>query len=112
MAAAHEVPGTDLFRFKSRRDLMLKNILLATAVAFAFTSPAFADDMAKVECTPEAMKMVHDAMDKDKDPKMAKDVKMAGDEMKMADDAMKANKMDECKKHVGMAMDHMMLKHN
>ena len=68
--------------------------------------------MMTAKCDDATMKMVHDAMTKDTDAKMANDVKMAGDEMKMADDSMKANKMDECTKHVGMAMDHMMMKHN
>ena len=81
-------------------------------MGLALASPALADDMMTAKCDEASMKMVHDAMVEDTAPKMANDVKMAGDEMKMADDAMKANKMDECTKHVGMAMDHMMMKHN
>ncbi len=91
---------------------MLKTIIAAAAVACALAAPAFADDMMKTTCDDATMKMMSDAMAKDTDPKMANDVKMAGDEMKMAMDSMKANKMDECSKHVGMAMDHMMMKHN
>jgi hypothetical protein len=91
---------------------MIKTAFAAALVALAFTAPVRADEMAKVACDAGTMKMVHDAMDKDKDPKMAKDVGMAADEMKMADEAMKANKMDDCTKHIGMAMDHMMMKHN
>ena len=91
---------------------MIKTAFAAALVAITFSAPAFADEMAKVACDAGTMKMVHDSMAKDTDPKMANDVKMAGDEMKMADDAMKANKMDDCTKHIGMAMDHMMMKHN
>ena len=91
---------------------MIKTAFAAALVAFTFSAPAFADEMAKAACDAGTMKMVHEAMDKDKDPKMAKDVAMAADEMKMADEAMKANKMDDCTKHIGMAMDHMMMKHN
>jgi hypothetical protein len=91
---------------------MIKTAFAAALIALSFSAPAFADEMAKAECTDTAMKMVHDSMAKDTDPKMANDVKMAGDEMKMAEDAMKANKMDDCTKHIGMAMDHMMMKHN
>ena len=91
---------------------MLKTFFAVTAIAFALSTPAFADDMMKTTCDDATMKMVAGAMAKDTDAKMANDVKMAGDEMKMAMDSMKANKMDECSKHIGMAMDHMMMKHN
>ncbi len=92
---------------------MIKTMLAAALLASAFIAPvAHADDMMKTTCDDATMKMMGDAMAKDTDPKMAKDVTMAGDEMKMAMDSMKANKMDDCSKHIGMAMDHMMMKHN
>jgi hypothetical protein len=89
---------------------MLKSLAVVAFLGLALTAPARADDM-MAKCDDATMKMVHDAMAKDTDAKMANDVKMAGDEMKMAEEAMKGNKMDECTKHIGMAMDHMMMKH-
>ena len=91
---------------------MFKTLATVALLGLALSSPARADDMMTAKCDAATMKMVHDAMVKDTAPKMANDVKMAGDEMKMADVAMKAHKMDDCTKHVGMAMDHMMIKHN
>ena len=92
---------------------MIKTTLAAALLALAFSAaPSFADDMMKTTCDDATMTMMHDAMTKDTDAKMANGVKMAGDEMKMAMDSMKANKMDDCSKHIGMAMDHMMMKHN
>ena len=91
---------------------MIKTTLAAALLALAFTAPAFAAEMAHTTCDTGTMKMVHEAMDKDTDPKMAKDVKKAAKEMMMADESMKAHKMDDCSKHIGMAMDHMMMKHN
>ena len=89
---------------------MLKSIAAVALLSVALAAPAYAVDMV-AKCDDATMKMVTDAMAKDTDAKMAKEVKMAGDEMKMAGDAMKAKKMDECTKHIGMAMDHMMMKH-
>ena len=89
---------------------MLKTFAAVALLGLALAAPARADDM-MAKCDDATMKMVTDAMAADTAPKMANDVKMAGDEMKMAMDSMKANKMDECTKHVGMAMDHMMMKH-
>lgn len=91
---------------------MLKSIFAATAVAFAAATfaPAYSASMAAVKCDDATMKMVHDAMKADTNPKMAKDVKMAGKEMMMAEGAMKAHKMKECSMHIGMAEKHMMMK--
>lgn len=89
---------------------MLKSLMTVAVLGLALAAPARADDM-MAKCDAETMKMIEDAMAKDTAPKMANDVKMAGDELKMASEAMKANKMDDCTKHVGMAMDHMMMKH-
>ena len=91
---------------------MLKTLTAVAFLGFALAAPAYADEMMTAKCDDATMKMVSDAMAKDTAPKMANDVKMAGDEMKMAMDSMKAHKKDECTKHVGMAMDHMMMKHN
>ena len=91
---------------------MFKTLAAVAFIGLALSAPVRADDMMTAKCDEATMKMVADAMAKDTAPKMANDVKMAGDEMKMAMDSMKAHKMDECTKHVGMAMDHMMMKHN
>ena len=91
---------------------MLKSIIAVALLGIAVTAPAYADDMMAAKCDDATMKMVHEMMAKDTDPKMKDGVMKADEEMKMAMDSMKANKMDECTKHVGMAMDHMMIKHN
>jgi len=91
---------------------MLKSIFAATTVAFAAATfaPAYSASMAAVKCDDATMKMVHDAMKADTDPKMAKDVKKADKQMMMAEDAMKAHKMKECAMHIGMAKKDMMMK--
>ena len=87
---------------------MIKLLASVALVTFTLSSTSFAAEMAK--CDAATMTMVMDAIKKDVDPKMAKDVKMATDEMAMADKAMKVKKMDECSKHIEMAKKHMMMK--
>ena len=87
---------------------MIKLLATAAVITFSFTSVSFAAAMAK--CDEATMTMVMDAIKKDTDPKMAKDVKMANDEMAIADKAMKAKNTEECSKHIDMAKKHMMMK--
>jgi hypothetical protein len=87
---------------------MIKVFVGAALMTVAFTTTSFAAEMAK--CDEATMTMVMDAIKKDTDPKMAKDVKMAQDEMAMADKSMKEKKMEDCSKHIDMAKKHMMMK--
>ncbi len=89
---------------------MMKLLVSAALVTLSLTATSFADEMAKSKCDAETMTMVMDAIKKDVDPKMAKDVKMATDEMAMADKSMKDSKMDDCSMHIDMAKKHMMMK--
>ena len=91
---------------------MIKTAIATALIAFAFTAPAFADEMMK--CDDATMKMMHDDMDKGAMTKMTDKMKegmeMAKKEMAMASDSMKANKMEDCSKHLGMAKTDMMMK--
>lgn len=89
---------------------MIKVFISAAFITLALTATSFADDMAKAKCDEATMTMVMDAMKKDTDPKMAKDVEMAAGEMKMAAASMKDNKMDDCSMHIDAAKKHMMMK--
>ena len=95
----------------------MKTTLFAAALlgfTLASTSYAAADQMKKMDsmtkCDEGTMTMVMDAIKKDTDPKMAKDVKMATDQMHMADMSMKKHDMTACAKHIGMAKKDMMMK--
>ena len=95
----------------------MKTTLFAAALLglmLASTGFAAADQMKKMDsmtkCDEGTMTMMMDAIKKDTDPKMAKEVKMATDQMHMADMAMKKHKMTACAKHIGMAKKDMMMK--
>jgi len=66
------------------------------------------DSMTK--CDQSTVTMMLDAIKKDTDPKMAKEVKMATDQMHMADMAMNKQDMNACAKRVGMTKKDMMMK--
>lgn len=87
---------------------MIKVFIGAAFITLALTSTSFAGDKAK--CDEATMTMVMDAMKKDTDPKMAKDVELAAGEMKMAAASMKDKKMDDCSMHIDAAKKHMMMK--
>ncbi len=99
---------------------MTKTFIAASLFALTLAVPSFAadkmkmDHMAKTDhmamCDDATFAMINDAIKKDTDPKMAKDVKMANKEMHSAEMSMKGHKMDECSKHLGMAKMHMMMK--
>ncbi len=95
---------------------MIKTLIAASLLTVAFSVPSFAamkkmdhmDHMAK--CDAGTFAMINDAIKKDTDPKMAKDVKVATNEVHVAEMAMKAHKMNDCSMHLGMAKKHMMMK--
>ena len=98
---------------------MIKTLFASTLVFAALAVPSFAADKMKMKmnhmdtmakCDDATFAMINDAMKKDTDPKMAKDVKMAMGEMHMAEMSMKNHKMTECSKHLGMAKHDMMMK--
>jgi hypothetical protein len=89
--------------------IMIKILTCAALITAALTATSFAADT-KAKCDEATMTMVMDAMKKDTDPKMAKDVEMAASEMKMAAASMKDKKMDDCSMHIDAAKKHMMMK--
>jgi ABC-type transporter MlaC component len=93
---------------------MIKSLLALTLLVTALSVPSFAADKMKMDhmakCDDATFAMINDAIKKDTDPKMAKDVMKANEEMKMAELSMKDHKMDDCSKHLGMAKMDMMMK--
>jgi hypothetical protein len=86
---------------KGRRNVMLKSILAAAALAVVVAQPAFADD-AMMKCDDASMMKLQTDMDAMSGDAMKKDAAMK--EMDMAKEAMKANKADDCVMHMDMAM--------
>ena len=86
---------------KGRRNVMLKSMLAAVALAAVVAQPAFADD-AMMKCDDASMMKLQTDMDAMTGDAMKKDAAMK--EMDMAKDAMKANKADDCVMHMDMAM--------
>ncbi len=96
---------------------MLKTLFTTSLVIAALAVPSFAADKMKMtkmdhmaKCDAATFTMMNDAIKKDTDPKMAKDVKMAMGEMHMAEMSMKGHKMADCSKHLGMAKHDMIMK--
>ncbi len=99
---------------------MLKTLLATSLLAASLAVPSFAADKMKMDhmtkmdhmakCDDATFSMINDAIKKDTDPKMAKDVMKANKEMHMAEMSMKSHKMDDCSKHLGMAKMDMMMK--
>ena len=84
---------------------MLKSLILAASLTFAFAGASFADDMKAAEpmkCDDASMmKVEKDVMAMD--PAMKDQMKMGMDELAMAKDSMKAKKDDDCAMHLGKA---------
>lgn len=83
---------------------MLKTTLIAASLAFAFISPALADDMMKCDDA-SMMKAETDINAMASATEEQKDTAMK--EMAMAKEAMAAKDMEKCTEHMGMAMDAM-----
>ena len=76
---------------------MIKTLIAATALSFAFAGAAAAEDMKK--CDEATMAMVMEMVDKaEGDAKT-----MAMKEFDMAKESMKMEKAEDCSKHLGMA---------
>lgn len=76
---------------------MIKKLVVAAAIVFAFAGVSAAEDMKK--CDDETVSMVMKAVEGASGEAM----KMGMKEIDMAKEAMKANDMAKCSEHLGMA---------